>query len=53
MLTNDEGEKINAAITWAPFRNLLTFLELTGCRPFSEATQLKAEATKLLGSLSC
>jgi hypothetical protein len=42
MLGREERESVTAAVTYAPFRNLLTFLELTGCRPFSDATQLTA-----------
>ena len=42
MLTRDERDRIKAAVTYAPFGNLLAFLEQTGCRPFSEASSLTA-----------
>ena len=42
MLTKDERDAIKAAVPDAPFRNLLTFLELTGCRPFGEAASVTA-----------
>jgi len=43
ILTPDERTRIKAAVLHAPFRNFLTFLELTGCRPFSEACAVTAD----------
>lgn len=42
VLTVEEREKILAAATNKTFRRFLTFLGLTGCRPYSEAAQVTA-----------
>jgi integrase len=41
VLTPDEGERIKAEVSEG-FRDFLTSLELTGCRPFSEAARITA-----------
>jgi len=42
ILTNEERQQIKGAVREKVFRNLLTFLEQTGARPFSEAAQVTA-----------
>lgn len=42
ILTKDEREKVKAAVRNKGFKRFLTFLELTGCRPYSEAAQITA-----------
>ena len=44
ILTKDEADRIIAAVAYEPFKNFLTFLTLTGCRPFSEAAQVTAQS---------
>ena len=43
MVSPVERARLKAATADAPFRNFLTFLELTGCRPYSEAARVTAD----------
>jgi integrase len=42
ILTEKEREALFRAVTDSNFKHFLRFLELTGCRPFSEAAQIEA-----------